>query len=330
MRVAVFVICVTAAIGGTAWAAGDRSDFVRPLDIPFPEHAPYDPQIATLGKMLFFDPRVSGAQNMSCASCHNPSFGWEAPVGKAVGAANVALTRHANTVINSAWIAPLFWDGRAPDLENQSAGPITNEQEMNATFEQVVDRLSEVEGYALWFDRLFPDRGMTEATILTSIATYERTIVSGWSPFDRWVEGEEDAISASAKRGFDLFTGKAQCANCHSGWNFTDNLFHDIGVFTDDVGRAEFEPENPQAAHAFKTPGLRNITLRAPYMHNGSMETLEEVLFHYASGGMERASRSPLMQPFDLSDEETADLLAFLESLSEEETEVPTPILPAN
>lgn len=317
------------SLAGQAEAA-DRVDFRRPLTIPFPENAPYSPLVATLGKMLYFDPRVSGSQNMSCASCHNPSFGWEVPVEGAVGAQNVPLARHAPTILNSAWLGPFFWDGRAPTLEAQAAGPITADVEMNAPLEEVVERLAAVEVYSDGFDRAFPGEGLTEETILTAIATYERTVVSGWSPFDRWVEGDENAISASAKRGFEIFTGKAHCADCHTGWNMTDNLFHDIGLDTEDIGRAEYEPDNPLARHAFKTPGLRNITHRSPYGHNGSVYDLRTIIAHYSTGGIERPSLSPLMQPFELTAAETDDLVAFLETLTADEAAVPTPILPTN
>lgn len=307
-----------------------RELFQRPLTIPFPEDRPYNPQIATLGKMLYFDPRISGAQNMSCASCHNPSFGWETPVDGAVGAMNTRLGRHAPTTLNQAWVHPYFWDGRAETLEEQAAGPITAEVEMNATFEEVIARLEQVDEYRTWFSRLFPDNGISEATITLAIATYERTIVSGWSPFDRWVEGDNTAISEAAKRGFELFVGDAKCAACHTGWNFTDNLFHDIGLPTGDIGRAQLEPGNVLARFAFKTPGLRNISLRAPFMHNGSLATMRDVIVHYSTGGIQRPSLSPSMVDFELSESDISDLVAFLDTLTEEVTEVPTPVLPAN
>lgn len=308
----------------------DKTDYARPLTIPFPANAPYDPGIATLGKMLFFDPRLSGAQNISCASCHNPSFGWETPVETAIGAANEPLGRHAPTALNGAWGGPFFWDGRAATLEEQAAGPITAEVEMNATFEEVITRLSQVSEYKAWFTKLFPGKGITRDTILQAIATYERTVVSGWSPFDRWVEGDETAIPDNAKRGFDLFVGEAGCAECHSGWNFSDNDFHDIGLGTEDVGREALETGNIRMRHAFKTPGLRNIALRAPFMHAGQLPDLETVILHYATGGIQRESLSPLMTTFEPNQRDLDDLVAFMESLTESETILPTPILPAN
>lgn len=324
------VIAFLVTFGSVSHAADIRSEFERPLTIPFPSDRPYDPRIATLGKMLYFDPRLSGAQNMSCASCHNPSFGWETPVDGAVGAMNTRLGRHAPTILNQAWVSPYFWDGRAATLEEQAAGPITASVEMNAQFPEVIARLEQVAEYRDWFRNLFPHEGITQNTITLSIATYERTVVSGWSPFDRWVEGDEDAISAAAVRGFNLFVGDANCVACHTGWNFSDNEFHDIGLPSDDIGRAALEPDNPVARHAFKTPGLRNIALRAPFMHDGSLSTMRDVLNHYATGGTRRPSLSPLMVTFDLSHDDITDLIAFMASLTEDETEVPTPVLPAN
>lgn len=302
----------------------------RPLAIPFPKEAPYDPRIAGLGKMLFFDPRLSGAQNISCASCHNPSFGWEAPVDRAVGAANQPLGRSAPSTMNLAWAGPLlFWDGRAHGLEEQAGGPITADAEMNSSFDQIRLRLGQIPEYSQWFDTLFPGEGMTEATIKRAIATYERTIVAGWSPFDRWIEGDKTALSDAAQRGFALFTGDAGCSACHSGWNFTDGQFDDIGLGDDDIGRQAIT-NDPKDRHAFKSPSLRNIALRAPYMHNGGLPTLEVVIAHYASGGVDRPSRSQRMKPFVVSEQQVQDLVAFLQSLTEEETAVFAPILPTN
>ncbi len=305
-----------------------RSLYRRPTSIPFPKDAPYSPQLATLGKMLFFDPRLSGAKNMNCASCHNPSFGYEAPVERAVGSLNEPLSRHAPTTLNMAWVQPLMWDGRAASLEEQAAGPITAPAEMNAKFEDIIATLAGIAEYATWFDRLFPDQGISRDSILTAIATYERTIVSGWSAFDRWIDGDDDAMSKSAINGFRLFTGKANCAACHTGWNFTDNQFHDIGLFTDDIGRAAIDPSDPDNRHAFKTPGLRDLTYRAPFMHNGSIPDLEMVIQHYEAGGMRRPSLSPMMAPFRLTDKERQDLLAFLMALTADVSDTPMPNLP--
>lgn len=309
-------------------AARDLTPFERPQDIPFAGVTAYSPQLATLGKMLFFDPRLSGAKNMNCVSCHNPSFGFEAPVALAIGAENKPLTRHAPTTLNMAWGTSFFMDGRSPTLEDQAKGPITAMAEMNISFEDLIPDLQAVDYYDRWFNSLFPGQGITEHTIVTALATYQRTIVSGWSPFDRWVEGDEMAVSEQVKQGFDLFVGKANCVACHAGWNFTDNQFHDIGLFTEDIGRGALEPDNPHARFAFKTPSLRNLTYRAPFMHNGEIDNLETVIAHYEAGFEQRPSLSPKMTSFSLSDQERSALLAFLQSLTADKIEPSFPILP--
>lgn len=324
---------LASALIATLAAAGDdiaalKARYKRPTTIPFPEHAPYSPQLATLGKMLFFDPRLSGMQHLSCASCHNPSFGFEVPVPGAIGSANKPLPRKAPTVLNAAWTPVFFWDGRAPDLETQAQGPITADVEMDGKFPEIVSRLKAIPEYKAWFSRLFPASGVSQDNLLTAIATYERTVVSGWAPFDRWIEGERDAITPAAQRGFALFTGKAGCAGCHTGWTFTDNKFHDLGLPTRDIGRAKFDPDDPLAKHAFKTPGLRNLTYRAPFGHAGQFADLDAILTFYESGGIDRPSKSPLMRPLDLSPAEHEDLLAFLRSLTADKTETALPNLP--
>lgn len=305
-----------------------KKSYKRPETIPFPAENPYTPEKAALGKMLYFDPRVSRAQNMNCASCHNPSFGWEAPVSKAIGAQNTELGRHSPTILNQAWGKKFFWDGRATTLEEQAKGPIEADVEMNMPLHMLVERLNRVEEYAQWFNRVFPEDGITGDTIAKAIATYERTVVATYSPFDRWLDGDEVAISAAAKRGFTLFNGKARCADCHSGWNFTDDKFHDIGLASEDIGRGKLEPHNQKAQFAFKTPGLRDLTQRMPFMHDGSLATLEDVVVHYVSGGIQRPSLSPQMKPLDMNDQEVKDLVAFLQTLTGQKDIVPLPILP--
>jgi cytochrome c peroxidase len=309
--------------------SGDMDAFRRPSTVPFPVNNPYSADKAALGKALFFDPRVSGEGNMTCMSCHSPSFAWSDGRNRALGALAKQLPRHSPSILNAAWGKLFFWDGRADSLETQALGPITAPMEMNMPMDQLVKRLKALEGYRVWFDRVFPGEGITTATIPRAIATYERTIVSGIAPFDRWVEGDENAVSASAKRGFALFTGKAGCAACHKGWNFTDDEFHDIGLPDADIGRQKLVPNDPRAAHAFKTPSLRSVAQRAPFMHDGSLDSLEAVIAHYVAGGTStRSSLSPLIKPFVLEGDDMDDLIAFLNSLTGHETATSLPILP--
>lgn len=306
-----------------------RNQFKRPDTIPFPSSNPYTPEKATLGKMLFFDTRLSRDQNLNCASCHNPSFGWEVPFEAAIGAGGQPLGRHSPTALNLAWTNELFWDGRAGSLEDQARGPIEADVEMDLPLSKAVERLKTLQGYRNVFALAFPNEGLNEQTILKAIATYERTIVSGDTPFDRWVNGDNNALSEQAKTGFRLFTGKAACAECHTGWNFTDNAYHDIGLATTDNGRMQITGK-PSDQFAFKTPGLREISARAPYMHNGRVATLEAVIAHYISGGIRRPTLSSPMRSVSLNFREIQALVEFLKSLSSSQSTQAMPNLPAN
>ena len=207
--------------------------------------------------------------------------------------------------------------GRAGSLEEQALGPVQNPREMNQTLEGMVRTLEADPDYPPLFARAFPeDPRITPVTVAKALATFERTLVSGVTPFDRWVGGDGGAVSDEAKRGFEVFTGPAGCSSCHSGWQFTDHAFHDIGLPGEDLGRGAILGL-PELNHAFKTPPLRNVADRAPYMHDGSIGTLEGVVEHYRSGIVGRDTLSPDLPRIDaLSEREKADLVAFLHSLS--------------
>lgn len=319
----------TSAANAQELSDAQRAAYRRPETIPFPKDNPYTPEKAALGKMLFFDTRLSRDKNLSCASCHNPSFGWEVPFATAIGAGGKPLGRHAPTALNQAWSKNFFWDGRAPTLEAQARGPIEADVEMDLPMATAVSRLKGVQGYVAAFAKAFPKEGLTEDTILKAIATFERTIVTGDTAFDRWVRGDAKAMSVEAKRGFVIFTGKANCAACHTGWNFTDDKFHDIGLPTTDKGRMGITKATADQ-HAFKTPGLREIAARAPFMHSGQVATLEAVIAHYVTGGEKRPSLSKEMKPLSLSGQDVKDLAAFMRSLSSPQAKLAMPNLPSH
>src|SRR5262245_48056709 len=176
-------------VGGPAEAeipTGLKAEYKRPVEIPFPANNPYTPEKAALGKALFFEPRLSGAENMTCSTCHNPSFGWEGASKTAIGAQNTRLARQAPTVLNVAWVHPFFWDGRADSAEAQAKGPIESDVEMNMPLSELVNRLKVIPGYKTWFDKIFPAEGVTPDTITKAIATFERTVVASYAPFDAW------------------------------------------------------------------------------------------------------------------------------------------------
>jgi cytochrome c peroxidase len=305
-----------------------KAQYRRPEMIPFPKDNPYTVEKAALGKKLYFDSRLSGANLLSCASCHSPAYGWGDGQPRGVGHGMKQLGRRSPSIVNAAFGEIFMWDGRAGSLEEQALGPIRTDVEMNMPIEQLLDKLKAIPEYPPLFKAAFPKDGMTLNNIAKAIATYERTVVSGRAPFDAWIEGDENAISDEAKRGFALFNGKGGCQNCHSGWNFTDDSFHDIGLSDADVGRGKFLPAVVKMQQAFKTPGLREITLRGPYMHDGSVTTLEAVIEHYNSGGVDRPSRSELIKPLALSAKEKADLIAFMKTLTGDMDPTTVPVLP--
>lgn len=305
-----------------------KAAYRRPEFIPFPKDNRYAREKAVLGKKLFFDTRLSLTSAQSCASCHNPGFGWGDGLAVGVGQRMVNLDRHTPTIVNAAWGEMFMWDGRAATLEEQALGPIQSPTEMNMPIDLLVKRLSSIAEYSSLFATVFPGRGLTSRTLAEAIATYERTVVSEQAPFDAWIGGDKHAISEEAKRGFALFNTKGRCSSCHEGWNFTNDGFHDIGLPSADVGRGQFLPGIPKMLHAFKTPSLREISRRAPYMHDGSIATLEEVIEHYNLGGLDRPSRSDLMIPLRLEPEEKADLVAFLNTLASTSRPTNMPTLP--
>ena len=302
------------------------SAYRRPHGIPFPAGNERSAARVELGRTLFFDPRLSGSRAISCASCHNPALAWSDARPRAIGHGNRQLERRTPTVENLAWTPELFWDGRAESLEAQALGPIAAPEEMNLPLPEVARRLQAIPGYAPLFARAYPGEPISAPTVARALATFERTLVSAPAPFDRWVAGDGRAISDEAKQGFRLFNTKAGCASCHSGWRLTDDSFHDVGVVGADRGRgAVIELESVQ--YAFKTPTLRDVARRAPYMHNGSESTLEAVIDLYDRGGrVRRPSVAAEVRPLGLTALEKRALVAFLRTLGSDAapTVVPT------
>ena len=305
-----------------------KAAYRRPTSIAFPSENPYTLAKASLGKKLFFDPRLSVTAAQSCASCHNPGFGWGDGLSVGIGHRMNKLGRRSPTVLNSAWGVIFMWNGSFSTLEQQALGPIQSASEMNMPIDQLMERLTSVAEYKQLFASAFPGEGISPATLAKAIATFERTLVSGRSPFDAWIEGDERAIPEEAKRGFAIFNTTGQCSSCHEGWNFTNDGFHDTGLRSGDIGRAALLPAIPKMMHAFKTPGLREIVNRAPYMHDGSIATLEEVVEHYDSGGVDRPSRSDLIRPLGLKPQDKSDLVAFLKTLTGNAGSTIIPVLP--
>lgn len=308
--------------------AGMAAGYQRATSIPSPQDNPITSEKVDLGKKLFFDPRLSGSGAISCASCHNPSLGWQDGLPTAVGDRGGVLGRHTPTVLNIAWAEPLFWDGRVDTLEQQATGPILAEAEMAGSKEKVIATISTVAEYRDGLAKLFPKNPYTIENVARLLAAYQRTIVSGEAPFDRWIKGDVNAVPDAVKRGFVVFNGKGNCASCHSSWRFTDDGFHDIGLPGSDIGRAKIMSTLPIFTYAFKTPTLRNIAERAPYMHDGSVKTLEAVVDHYDDGFIRRISLSDQVRPLHLTAREKADLVEFMKALTSKDDAVAVPVLP--
>lgn len=285
-----------------------------------------------LGKQLYFDKRLSADNTVSCASCHDPKKGWSNGDATAEGVGGQRGGRSAPTVINSAYQTYQFWDGRAGSLEEQALGPIANPIEMNLPVEDAVKKIAAIQGYATQFQAVF-DESVTAENLAKAIAAFERTILSGNAPYDRFKAGDTSALSEQAQAGMKLFFGKANCSACHTGHNFTDNAFHNLGVNflanEPDVGREAISKLGGDRG-AFKTPSLREIARTGPYMHDGSLATLEDVVEYYNKGATPNEFLDEGIFPLKLTDEKKAALVAFLkEGLSSDDyPDVEAPVLP--
>lgn len=324
---AVMAAMAVGRVGPTV--AGERGRSTDPHSIRYPGGRPPAADEVELGKRLFFDPRLSFNDSISCATCHRPDQGFADGRRFSVGATGKTLPRHTPHLYNLAWSPTLFWDGRATSLEEQALVPIQGREEMNLPLAEAVRKLNEDAYYAAEFPRVYPKTGLTARTLARALAAFERTIVSSASPFDRYAAGDSSALTPAAVRGKDLFFGRAKCSTCHSGPNFTDGSFHNTGVPGDDRGRAAFDRVGEfqmrpypffQTQKAFKTPGLRNAALTAPYFHDGSEPTLLDVVRFYNEGGKERKSYGLALdiRPLNFEEAQLADLVAFLQSLSSE------------
>jgi cytochrome c peroxidase len=311
-------------------ATEDINTYLLPKYVPYPEDNKPTAERIALGKALFFDPRLSASNFISCASCHNPALGWSDGLKTANGHGMQKLDRSTPTILNTAFQAFQFWDGRARSLEEQAVAPIIAKGEMAEIMEELLKELNAVSGYRNLFEQAYPGEGINENTIARAIASFERTIISTESRFDRWLKGDKKALTLEEIEGFNLFKTKANCIACHSGFNFTDNGFHNIGLKSnDDDGRYKIKPVAIMKG-AFKTPTLRDVALTAPYMHNGEYDTLEQVIEHYNRGGDKKDNLSPNIKALDLTKQEQAKIISFLRALTGKQPSVYVPKLPVN
>lgn len=288
------------------------------LDLYFlvPESNPLTPAKVALGRRLFFDSTLSVDRTVACVSCHRPERAFADSVPFSAGAGGARAARNTPSLLNRAYGRTFFLDGRMGSLEETVLQPIQNPVEMGMELDEVVSRLQVDPSYRSDFKRVFGDR-VTETNLALALASYVRTLRSGDAPIDRFREGDRTSLSADTRAGLRLFTGKANCSACHVGPTFADEQFHNTGVFvgSGDLGRHRVTREDRDRG-AFKTPSLRNVALTAPYMHDGSLATLEAVVEFYDRGGKRNAYLDTEIEPLGLSEVERRQLIAFLRSLT--------------
>lgn len=287
--------------------------------MPIPEDNPLTAEKVALGQRLFADPVLSRDRKTSCATCHDPRQAFTDGRSVSRGVFGRMGVRNVPTLINRGYGAAFFWDGRAPSLEAQVLKPIQDPNEMDMRLEEVVARLRRDRGYRKRFEAVFGGEVNTE-DLARALAGFVRTILSGDSPVDRYLNGDRQALAPEARRGLEIFRGRANCTACHVGPNFTDERFHNTGIaWRDgrwlDAGRFAVTGR-PADRGAFKTPTLREIARTSPYMHDGSLGTLEEVIEFYDRGANPNPNLDPELRPLRLTAEEKQALLAFLRALT--------------
>ena len=297
------------------------ADDKLPRGLPAVSHAPDSPGVITLGKQLFHETKLSGDGTISCASCHDAAKYFATSDARAIGIGKQQGRRNAPSLMNRAFGTSMFWDGRVKTLEEQALLPIADLTEMGNTVEKALASLAADAEYPKRFRDAFGSEGITKDRLATALAAFQRSLLLGNSPVDAFVDGDTAQLSESAKQGLWLFESKANCWKCHSGKNYSDEKFHNTGVSWGatplDLGRFEFTKKDDDRGR-FKTPSLRGVAKTAPYMHDGSIKTLEEVVAFYSKGGNGNPQLDPVLKPLNLSEREQKDLVAFLKALSEE------------
>ncbi len=315
-------------------ASEDTSKWLRPTEVPQPANNKLNADRIKLGTLLYFDVRLSAANDISCATCHHPKHGWTDlnPTPKAVGHEGRTGPRNSPVILNTAYQNRQFWDGRVRTLEQQALGPIEADVEMNMPLEVLIPKLRAIKGYHPLFEKAYPGEGITNDTVAKAIASFERTVLSTEAPFDKYIKGDKNALSANAKKGFELFKGKAHCTDCHEGFNFSDGSFHNIGLNDGELHGKELGRYLVKRRGAWygvmKTPTLRDVTKSYPYFHDGSVKTLEEATAICANGGRYEhnvKNKSTYIKDRGLNNKEINQVVAFLEALTGPDMELDIP-----
>lgn len=299
--------------------------------VPVPADNSMTPEKIELGKMLYFDKRLSKENDISCATCHDPKMAWAEHLPTSKGIHGQIGERNSPTVINAAYLPVQFWDGRAASLEEQALGPIENPIEMGNTMEACLDTLSKIPGYRQRFKAVFGSETLTKENVAMAIAAFERTILSGNSPYDKFKAGDQKALTDEQKRGMDVFMDRGQCSTCHTPPIFSNGNFYNAGVGGGkDPGRKKVTNRDADEGK-FRVPALREVANTAPYYHNGSVATLEEAVKVMATGGIDNPNLSSMLKSVrdaNLTERDIKDLVAFLGALSGEFPVMDPPTLP--
>jgi cytochrome c peroxidase len=334
MRRAIWLCLALVGLGGSVLSSTEpialpRDNLPARLDLeaiplglpakrPVPKDNPLTEQKVRLGRKLFFDPILSVDRRVACASCHQPDHGFAGTTPFTLGIGGQKGIRNVPTLLNRAYGTAFFWDGREATLEAQALHPIASPTEMGSTVAQAVQRLQADPGYRAQFQSVFPD-GVTANNLARALASFERVLLAGNSPVDHFRAGELSALNDSERHGLWLYESRGRCWRCHSGPTFTDEGFHNTGVSWGkmplDLGRYQVTNKNADRGR-FKTPTLRHLTATAPYMHDGSLATLEDVVEFYNRGGQKNPQLDPAIEPLRLSKADVTDLVAFLKALS--------------
>lgn len=344
-----------------AYSSGDKTKWPKPIldpseptfseighlpKVKFPTDNPYSEDKASLGRTLFYDPRLSNSNQIACASCHDPELGWTDNRKFSFGHDRQLGSRNAMTIMNSAYATSLFWDGRAATLEDQAKMPIEDMREMHEHIDIATEKIVKVKGYEILFEKAFGDKKITKDRIAKAIATFERTVISPASRFDKFIDGEKEAFTDNEVMGLHLFRTKAQCMNCHNSGYFSNNLLENDGTALfgsdeEDLGQYLITKKIEDAGK-FRVPTLREVTKTGPWMHDGSFNTLTEVIEFYSKGnpisskqrstvhnGVQlNSEKSHMLKLLDLTKAEIAQLEAFLGTLSTPTTRPVPPKLP--
>ncbi|WP_312076749.1 cytochrome c peroxidase [Chryseobacterium sp.] len=344
------------------YSSGDQKQWPKPVldagaldnfteighlpSVEFPSDNPYSIEKATLGKTLFYDPRLSKSNQIACASCHDPELGWTDNRTFSFGHDRQVGSRNAMTIMNVAFAKSLFWDGRAASLEQQSKMPIEDVKEMSEHIDIATEKIAKIKGYEFLFEKAFGDKKVTKEKIAKAIATFERTLISPASKFDKFIDGQSSLYSDDEVMGLHLFRTKAQCMNCHNSGYFSNNQFENdgtslLGSKHEDLG-LYLITKKPEDVGKFRVPTLREITRTGPWMHNGAFTPLTDVLTFYSNGNPEppkkkstvhegitlESEKSDKLKFLDLSPIEIRQLEAFLGTLSTRPQRLTPPVLP--